>query len=909
MSRPTMTADLASRVLDPGFTPGKAHLDELFDMLAGQDERLVEATEKALLRFGPELGELLLARMPAATPPLRGRLGRVLGRLATAPGGEALHPALFALLSDPDAKTRRNAIIALGRGEVPGAEEALISLWKPDTLVEHLRSIAASLGKMGGQASLDLLRGVEAEDAELKRIVAQSALMLARTIERPDSSASTIDLTAAAGRPLPVVIRCRRGLEGILLDELEGVVTGAREAGPGALKASLDGPLSALLAARVMLSFSFPLPWVPIRDNDVAGALAEALTSPEAKLIFATFTQGPIRYRLDWQEGGHQRGLVWMCARRVEQADPSLRNDPTRSAWEVLVSAREGNLRVELAPKGYDDPRFAYRERDVPAASHPSIAAALVRVAGVREDDVVWDPFVGSGLELCERARLGQYREMYGTDIEPGAIAAAEANLRQAQITGVSLVRGDARLQNIAGLSLVITNPPMGRRVARHEGVEALLTEMVAHVARQLVPGGRLVWLSPFPDATAEAGTRAGLSVRRGAEVDMGGFWTELQIMTAARALQGELPPPRPGRQREDRFRAPRDGAPAQEERGAPREERRPPREDRRPAAQAVEPAPRDDRRPPPRDDRRPAPRDDRRPPPRDDRRPPPRDDRRPPPRDDRRPPPREDQPSPVGEASRGPRTWPRDPRPAPGRAAQRPAGRDDRGPARHEERPAPRRDNAPPARREEGTPAARSWPRTPAHRDDARPAPRGDARQPHRDDARQPPRGDARPAPREERAVPAGSRPARPWPPEPRAEPRDERPAPAEARRPRDERPAAPAAAAPAAPRRAWPRDEPESPAPEAEAAPRPAPRGGSRGPGPGRRRLQARGRAPGQHTLLAGRSDGRRKHTARKAQRWPKEAPRVRARRRAARSGTRCPGRPCSRPRRRRPWPRPGA
>jgi len=75
------------------------------------------------------------------------------------------------------------------------------------------------------------------------------------------------------------------------------------------------------------------------------------------------------------------------------------------------------------------DERFAYRTETVAASSHPTIAAALVRLVPPREDDVVWDPFVGSALELIERARLGPYRALHGTDVDEGALEAARANL------------------------------------------------------------------------------------------------------------------------------------------------------------------------------------------------------------------------------------------------------------------------------------------------------------------------------------------------------------------------------------------------------------------------------------------------------------------------------------------------
>ncbi|WP_143140219.1 HEAT repeat domain-containing protein [Nannocystis exedens] len=173
------------------------------------------------------------------------------------------------------------------------------------------------------------------------------------------------------------------------------------------------------------------------------------------------------------------------------------------------------------------DPRFSYRSGDVPAASHPTIAAALARLAEVRPDDVVWDPFVGSGLELCERGLLGPAAALLGTDLDPRALAVAATNLRNAGLRG-DLTQADATTHRPAGVTLIVTNPPMGRRVHRGD-VGPLLTAFVANAAAVLVPGGRLAWISPLARVTDPALQAAGLVLRRSLTLDMGGFVGQLQ--------------------------------------------------------------------------------------------------------------------------------------------------------------------------------------------------------------------------------------------------------------------------------------------------------------------------------------------------------------------------------------------
>jgi 23S rRNA G2445 N2-methylase RlmL len=181
-----------------------------------------------------------------------------------------------------------------------------------------------------------------------------------------------------------------------------------------------------------------------------------------------------------------------------------------------------------IEPRAVVDPRFSWRHGDVPAASHPTIAAALARVAGVRDDDVVWDPFAGSGAELVERALLGPYRALVGGDVDPRALDAARANLAAAGLTA-HLEQRDVLAPAPEGVTLVITNPPMGRRAARSPGLDALLDRFVAHAAAALPARGRLVWLAPWPKRSRAAAAAAGLVLDGSRMVDMGGFEAELQ--------------------------------------------------------------------------------------------------------------------------------------------------------------------------------------------------------------------------------------------------------------------------------------------------------------------------------------------------------------------------------------------
>jgi 23S rRNA G2445 N2-methylase RlmL len=508
--------DLRSAAHDKSFVPGRDDLPQLVELLLADDD--ADAAEKALARAGDAGARAAMARFDTARPPLRGRLVRVVARV----GGHG--PWLLDRLRDEDDKTRRNAIVALGK--IDGSEDALIEAWGREQRVDHRRSIAASLGKVGGARALELLSGVATDDAELRRIASEAVLKLERTASREGRGA--VDPAVEPESPIDVRFRCRRGLETILVEELSDL--GARGTAPGVVEIRAQLPLTALFRARTALSFSFPLHG-PTGDIEarIAGAIAGAVP------LLRRFTRGPITYRIEWVGRGHRRAATYRVARLVAERAPELRNDPTASLWEMVIEENGGDVSVEARPKAIDDPRFTYRLADVPASSHPTIAAALAHVAGVRRDEVVWDPFVGAGAELIERARLGPYRAMYGCDVDPAAIAAATRNLEAAGHNAL-LVLSDARASRPPEpVSLVITNPPMGRRVLERRAIEPLFDAVLANVRASMRRDGRVVMLSPIFGRSVELATRHGFRVERRGAIDLGGFDAELQVLEVKR--------------------------------------------------------------------------------------------------------------------------------------------------------------------------------------------------------------------------------------------------------------------------------------------------------------------------------------------------------------------------------------
>jgi precorrin-6B methylase 2 len=534
---------LDERLRSTGYTPSLRDAAALFARLADtRDDDEAKLVERALGRLGVAAAERALTLFDASTPPLRGRLCALVGRVARTGGDGALTAWLCARLEDPDPKTRRRAASALGKVGGEGVEAALIGALARAVELPELRSLVTAVGNVGGELALGRLGSVRTDDPELARVVREAKLKLERGQNR--RRASTITLAATPDDPVEVLLHVRAGLEEFLLDEL-GVARSPKIVGRGRVAVVLAEPLGRLFAARTFLHVGFPLEPVTLENGDVTSAVVQAITSPLALRIFTRFTDGSVRYRLAWASGGRKRSQNFRVAEAVAAVRPELVNDPTAAPWEVVVTERDGKsggrIYTELWPQGLVDPRFAYRRHALFASSHPTIAAALARASGVRADDVVWDPFAGSATELVERAYLGPYSRLYGTDAEPSALERARENLTAAKVERWELAEGDARTVRLpVAPSLVLTNPPYGKRVRTPGTVSALLDATLANVAAQLRPGGRVVWVSPEPAATARAAARHGFSLSVGRPVDVGGIRAELQVLVA-----GTRPRPR----------------------------------------------------------------------------------------------------------------------------------------------------------------------------------------------------------------------------------------------------------------------------------------------------------------------------------------------------------------------------
>ena len=526
--------DLERALAKPGFTPSFRDLPALLE-LADQEE-IEDALEKALLSFGPTLGEKLPSELSAKAARL---LCRVLGRLPTT---RASFEFFTRRLEGTEADARRPAIVALGKVTKEFSEEAetaLLAAFDQLTRDFEVRAAIEALGKVGGARARGLLEAHRSSTPDDARVLERARVMLARSIDREERH---LDLDRALPE-LVVEYHCRRGLAPLLVSELAKFSPAAVDTTRVIVKRAAR--LGDLFEPRTALRFSFPID-LPAGASRRVGASDEprgdgvtkdrvlaALASPIARALLEppSGSSTVTRFRFRPLEG-KQRALQWDLAKTISEKFSWLRNDPRDAEWELAETKRG----FSLTPRPKIDPRFAYRLRDVPAASHPTIAAALARVAGTTPEDVVWDPFAGSALELIEHAKLGPAKRRVGSDIDRDALDAARANIACAAVD-VEMLEHDVRKgapfpKDAFRPTLIVTNPPFGHRVLTRDAVRDLLEETLVLARDLLAPGGRVVWLSPAPEATRAHARELGFRIGVGYPLDAGALEGEIQVLT-----------------------------------------------------------------------------------------------------------------------------------------------------------------------------------------------------------------------------------------------------------------------------------------------------------------------------------------------------------------------------------------
>jgi 23S rRNA G2445 N2-methylase RlmL len=138
-----------------------------------------------------------------------------------------------------------------------------------------------------------------------------------------------------------------------------------------------------------------------------------------------------------------------------------------------------------------------YKVAHMPGSLRPAVAAALGWLSQPADDDVVLDPLCGAGTVLIERAQMGRYKLLMGSDHDSEALAAARTNVGP-RYKPLELHPWDASAIPLpdASVNKVITNLPWGIRHGSHEQNRRAYPRIISELKRVVRPDGLIVMLT-----------------------------------------------------------------------------------------------------------------------------------------------------------------------------------------------------------------------------------------------------------------------------------------------------------------------------------------------------------------------------------------------------------------------------
>jgi tRNA (guanine6-N2)-methyltransferase len=167
------------------------------------------------------------------------------------------------------------------------------------------------------------------------------------------------------------------------------------------------------------------------------------------------------------------------------------KNDPRN--WTVnLTETGEGWI-AEIGPL-YWTRRFGRLER-LPWSTNPVVAEVVVRLAKIRPEHRVLDPFCGSGTLLLAAHRRAEPKHLIGSDKR--SVEIAQRNFASRNLSAeLSTAPAEQIQRPDRSVDRVIANLPFGKRVGSHRDNVRLYPAAVAEIARVLTADGRAVLLT-----------------------------------------------------------------------------------------------------------------------------------------------------------------------------------------------------------------------------------------------------------------------------------------------------------------------------------------------------------------------------------------------------------------------------
>jgi tRNA (guanine10-N2)-dimethyltransferase len=149
---------------------------------------------------------------------------------------------------------------------------------------------------------------------------------------------------------------------------------------------------------------------------------------------------------------------------------------------------------AEINRSQFENRKVQHRPFFSPVSLHPKLARALVNLSLIKKDEILLDPFCGTGGILIEAGLIGA--RIIGSDVEDKMIEGCKKNLDFYGIKNYELFCSDIGNINryIAEVDAVVTDLPYGRSTTtKGEYIQQLYERAFENISKILKPGRRAV--------------------------------------------------------------------------------------------------------------------------------------------------------------------------------------------------------------------------------------------------------------------------------------------------------------------------------------------------------------------------------------------------------------------------------
>ncbi len=182
---------------------------------------------------------------------------------------------------------------------------------------------------------------------------------------------------------------------------------------------------------------------------------------------------------------------------RTQDTKVNLKN-PDKTFIGIITNEKLvfGLKLTEIQTKTFSERRPRKKPFFHPSAMPSKLARCMVNLAHGKTEDLVLDPFCGTGSSLIEATYIGC--RALGVDAQRRMVLGCRKNLQHFNITAEGLVLADARHLPFTEVDCVVTDPPYGRSSSTLKSTtKQLVQEVLASAHCLLGVGQRICIASP----------------------------------------------------------------------------------------------------------------------------------------------------------------------------------------------------------------------------------------------------------------------------------------------------------------------------------------------------------------------------------------------------------------------------